>query len=101
MSPMERRTTQPTNGNCHIAETGAGEGVIVLTLRRVQWMKICTSLEEAARIATDLKIIESDHDLMSGFHAVHKTRGCWCDVPDDYDVKALLTAGFSYVAATK
>jgi hypothetical protein len=98
---MDRRATQVTNGNCHIAETGAGEGVVVLTLRRVQWMKICRSVEEAARLATALKFIEPNKDLMAHFQTVDQMRTCWCFVPDDYPAAPLLAAGFTYVQAAR
>jgi hypothetical protein len=86
--------------NCHIVETGAGEGIILLTLRQVQWMKVCRSLDDAAHVATQLKIIGPNGGIMTKFKSVQDTRGYWCAVSPDYDVSVLLGAGFTFATAT-
>jgi hypothetical protein len=85
--------------NCYIIETANGEGVIAVGLRRVQWMKLCPSLEEAAQLATELEILDPQLDPMARFEKVGNARGYWCAVPEDYDTGLLLAAGFAYVKA--
>jgi hypothetical protein len=87
-------------GNCFIGEAGAGKALITLTMDKERWLKICPSFEDALRLATQLKIIESLEGCITTSLYLNPARGFRCTVGDDYDTKALSDAGFARIAAS-